>query len=140
MRRTLTTLLATTALLLGGLAAPVLLLRADASPAAVGTVAHGDKPARHLHDSIVTRHGNLYFKGRVDPGHGPVIVQKKQCLSTKCPWRFFKKVKTHGPQERWQARVYAPKHGNWFWRGYVKGYGGYARSWTHSYKTYTTRF
>ncbi|MCW2772823.1 MAG: hypothetical protein JWN91_1149, partial [Nocardioides sp.] len=31
----------------------------------------------------------------------------------------------------------APRHGNWYWRGYVKAYGGYAKSWTGKWKTYT---
>ena len=99
-----------------------------------------DQPTRDLHDRIVKRHGRLYFQGRVDPGHGPVIVQKKACSSKDCPWRKFASVKTHGTESRWKVRIYAPKHGNWYWRGYVKASGGYAKSWTHVYKTYTTRF
>jgi hypothetical protein len=146
MRQTLTTLTASIALGLGGLvAAPTQATTAPAEVAArtvtSSPVARGtEKPTRDLHDSIVKRHGKLYFKGRVDPGHGPVVVQKKECSSSTCKWKVFKRVPTHGPKERWQVRVFAPKHGNWYWRGYVKAYGGYAKSWTHVYKTYVTRF
>ena len=120
----------------GRAAAPSAATEAVVAPAARGT----DKPTRDLHDKIVKRHGRLYFKGRVDPGHGPVIVQKKACSSSECPWKRYASVSTRGPEERWQVRVYAPKHGNWYWRGYVKASGGYAKSWTHVYKTYVTRF
>ena len=150
MRKTWTTLIASIGLLLTGLAAPVLLGPADAATAPTPDVApasgsaailhaRGTKPTRNLHDSIVKKRGKLYFTGRVDPGHGPVVVQKKTCASKKCTWRAFKKVRTHGPKEKWQVRVFAPRHGNWYWRGYVKAYGGYAKSWTHTYKTYVTR-
>lgn len=147
MRQTLTTLTASIALGLGGLAAAATPAQAATPAADVATrtvasapVGRGtETPTRDLHDSIVKRQGKLYFKGRVDPGHGPVVVQKKECSSAECKWKVFKRVPTHGPKERWQVRVFAPKHGNWYWRGYVKAYGGYARSWTHVYKTYTTR-
>ena len=66
-------------------------------------------------------------------------MQKKECSSSACAWKVFKRVSTRGPKERWQVRVFAPEHGNWYWRGYVKAYGGYATSWTHVYKTYVTR-
>ena len=146
MRQILTTLIASIALGLGGLATTMPARAATAAPdvtahpVASAPVERGtEKPTRDLHDSIVKRNGKLYFKGRVDPGHGPVVVQKKECSSAKCKWRVFKRVSTHGPKERWQVRVFAPQHGNWYWRGYVKAYGGYAKSWTHVYKTYVTR-
>ena len=146
MRQTLTTLTASIALGLGGLAAaPAPAATAPADVAAVRPVASApagrgtEKPTRDLHDAIVKRRGRLYFKGRVDPGHGPVVVQKKECSSSACAWKVFKRVSTRGPKERWQVRVFAPEHGNWYWRGYVKAYGGYATSWTHVYKTYVTR-
>lgn len=145
MRQTLTILTASIALGLPGLVtapaatATTAAAGSTARPVASAPVERGtEKPTRDLHDSIVKKKGRLYFKGRVDPGHGPVVVQKKACSSTKCPWRVYKRVSTHGPKERWQVRVLAPKHGNWYWRGYVKAYGGYAKSWTHVYKTYTT--
>lgn len=147
MRQTLTALTATLALGLGGLTAAAGPAQAAsaAADAAARTIASApvergtEQPTRDLHDSIVKRNGKLYFKGRVDPGHGPVVVQKKPCSSATCKWKVFKRVSTHGPKERWQVRVLAPEHGNWYWRGYVKAYGGYAKSWTHVYKTYTTR-
>lgn len=142
MRRTLATLAASILVSLGWVVAPLgpaaatsATTEAVVAPAARGT----DKPTRDLHDKIVKRHGRLYFKGRVDPGHGPVVVQKKACSSSDCPWKRYASVSTRGPEERWQVRVYAPKHGNWYWRGYVKASGGYAKSWTHVYKTYVTR-
>jgi hypothetical protein len=150
MRQTLSTLVATGGLLLTALAAPVLFAPADASTPAGGSarveavapsvtaqpVQRGTRPQRDLHDEMVKKHGKIYFKGRVDPGHGPVIVQKKNCSSPKCHWHKFKKVGTHGPKNRWKVRVYAPRHGSWFWRGYVKAYGGYAKSWTGKWRTY----
>jgi len=154
MRQTLRTLTTTkaasVAASIGLGVAAVLTVPAQAATAptdtAVRTVAPAqvergtDKPTRDLHDKIVKRHGRLYFQGRVDPGHGPVIVQKKACSSKDCPWRRFASVSTRGAEERWRVRIFAPKHGNWYWRGYVKASGGYAKSWTHVYKTYTTRF
>lgn len=148
MGRTLSTLAASILLSLGWVVSPLGPAHATsaATEAVVARTAVGhppareaDKPTRDLHDKIVKRHGRLYFKGRVDPGHGPVVVEKKACSSSKCPWRRYASVSTRGPEERWQVRVYAPKRGNWYWRGYVKASGGYAKSWTHVYKTYVTR-
>lgn len=151
MRSRLTALTTSIALSIGGLAAPLLLAPATAQTApgeaavsrtvaAAPAARAGDKPVRDLHDSIDKRRGKLFFHGRVSPGHGPVVVQKKTCAKKSCKWKVFKKVPTRGPKEKWEVRVYAPKHGNWYWRGYVKAYGGYAKSWTNVYKTYTTRF
>lgn len=147
MRRTLTTLIATIGLLMTGLAAPLLTAPAGANTPVLGASTAGPgqavqhsmraTPRRDLHDAIVKKHGKLYFKGRVDPGHGPVIVQKKSCAAKHCAWKKYKVVPTHGPKERWQVRVFAPRHGNWYWRGYVKAYGGYGKSWTGKWKTYT---
>lgn len=140
MRRTWTTVVATAVLLAAGAAQPSTAGQvATAAVVAGESHAREDPPLRHLHGRVVTIHGRLVFKGRVDPGHGPVIVQKKSCSKKTCPWRRFARVTTHGPQERWQVRVYAPRHGNWYWRGYVRAYGGYRRSWTHVWKTYVTR-
>jgi hypothetical protein len=150
MRRTFTTLIATLGLLVAGLAAPLLLMPAGATTPSLGTswgasqVGHSRaaqhsmraQPQRDLHDSIVKKRGKLYFKGRVDPGHGPVIVMKKACSAKSCTWKKFKSVKTHGPQERWSVHLPAPRHGNWYWQGYVKAYGGYAKSFTGKWKTY----
>jgi hypothetical protein len=130
MRRTLTTLLAALALMLAGLLGPA---TATAQTA-------GEKPMRNLHDAIVKKHGKLFFQGRVDPGHGPVHIQKKDCANQRCKWHNYKVVRTHGAKEKWSVRVYAPKHGNWYWRGYVKASGNYAKSWTHVWKTYTRRY
>jgi hypothetical protein len=131
MRRSVTistSLIAALALLLAGL---------------LGTTAEAQtadgKPMRNLHDAIVKKHGKLFFKGRVDPGHGPVVVQKKECAKPHCTWHRFKQVRSHGPREKWSVRVFAPRRGNWYWRAYVKPYGGYAKSWSHVWKTYTTR-
>ncbi len=147
MRRTLTTLIATIGLLLAGLAAPLLLTPAGATTPSSGASPAGHrtaaphmmrgKPRRDLHDSMVKKRGRLYFKGRVDPGHGPVIVQKKACSAPHCRWKKYTLVHTHGPKQRWQVHVPAPRRGNWYWRGYVKAYGGYAKSWTGKWKTYT---
>lgn len=92
-------------------------------------------PTRDLHDRIVqpSRH-KLIFKGRVDPGHGPVVIQKKACRA--CKWHRYQVVTTDD-DSRWRVRIYAPRHGYWFWRGFVKAYGGYAKSWTDVWRTYT---
>lgn len=114
-----------------------LMLLGSAAHAAPAPEVRGDLPVRDLHDEMVKKRGKIYFQGRVDPGHGPVIVQKKACASAKCPWRTFKKVPTRGPQERWKVRVPAPRKGSFYWRGYVKAYGGYAKSWTGKWRTYS---
>jgi Ni/Co efflux regulator RcnB len=150
MRHLLTTLITSVGVTVAGLAAPMALSAADAANApydaasAARTVsvqqARGDKPTRDLHDSVVKKRGKLFLKGRVDPGHGPVIVQKKLCKAKRCHWKSFKKVATHGPREKWQVRIYAPRRGNWYWRGFVNANAKYAKSWTHAYRTYTTTF
>jgi hypothetical protein len=147
MRRTFTTLIAALGLVAAGLTAPLLLSSASAStPApAASRVSHSTaaqhseraKPKRNLHDSIVKKRGKLYFKGRVDPGHGPVVVLKKECAAKRCKWKKFKSVKTHGPKNKWSVLVPAPRKGTWYWQGYVKAYGGYAKSYTGKWKTYT---
>ncbi|WP_346387269.1 hypothetical protein [Nocardioides sp.] len=93
-------------------------------------------PRRAMHDKVVTlsRH-KLVFKGRVDPGHGPVIIEKKNCRHG-CRWNRVAKVSTDS-DSRWHVRIYAPRHGEWFYRGYVNKYGGYAKSWTGVWRTYT---
>jgi hypothetical protein len=130
MRQTLATI-ATIGLLITGLTS--LTGPADAAPA---PETRGEQPVRDLHDEMVKKRGKIFFQGRVDPGSGPVIVQKKACSYSKCPWKRYKKVDTHGPQERWKVRVYAPRNGSWFWRGYVKASDGYATSWTGKWRTY----
>jgi hypothetical protein len=147
MRRTFTTLIATLGLMVAGLAAPLLLSPASARTQSLGASQVGQskavhqsmraKPHRDLHDTIVKKRGKLYFKGRVDPGHGPVVVLKKSCAAKHCTWKKFKKVPTHGPKEKWSVRLPAPRKGNWYWQGYVKAYGGYAKSWTGKWKTYS---
>lgn len=147
MRRTFTTLIATLGLLVAGVATPLLLSPAGATTQSLGasqvghsqTVQHSEraKPTRNLHDSIVKKRGKLYFKGRVDPGHGPVYVLKKSCAAKSCKWKKFAKVKTHGPKQKWSVHVPAPRKGTWYWQGYVKAYGGYAKSYTGKWKTYT---
>jgi hypothetical protein len=148
MRRTFTTLIATLGLLGAGLAAPLLLSPAQATTTSSvgaasvssGRAAHHSEraqPTRNLHDAIVKKRGKLYFKGRVDPGHGPVVVLKKACAAKRCHWKRFATVKTHGPKEKWSVHVPAPRKGTWYWQGYVKAYGGYAKSYTGKWKTYT---
>jgi hypothetical protein len=92
-------------------------------------------PHRQMHDKVVspTRH-KLIFKGRVDPGHGPVIIEKRNCK--RCPWHKVDKAKTDA-DSRWSVRIFAPRRGEWFYRGYVKAYGGYAKSKTSIWRTYT---
>jgi hypothetical protein len=93
-------------------------------------------PHRNLHDKVVSpsRH-KLVFKGRVDPGHGPVIIEKKNCRKG-CPWHKVDKARTDS-NSRWSIRIFAPHHGEWFYRGYVQAYGGYAKSKTGIWRTYT---
>jgi hypothetical protein len=106
------------------------------SDAVRGATAAKRLPHREMHDKVVqpSRH-KLIFKGRVDPGHGPVIIEKKNCRKG-CPWHKIDKVKTDA-ESRWHVRIYAPRHGEWFYRGYVKAYGGYAKSKTGVWRTYT---
>jgi hypothetical protein len=107
MRRSLTTLIATIGLLMSGLAAPVPMAPAGVTAPVLAASPADDAQAtphslraklrRDLHDSIMKRGGKLYCKGPVDPGHGPVIVQKKACRTKK--WKKFKVLSTHGPQK-----------------------------------------
>lgn len=94
-------------------------------------------PRREMHDKVTqpSRH-KLMFSGRVDPGHGPVFIEKKECRKG-CHWKRFAKVKTDR-DSRWKVRIFAPHRGEWFYRGYVKAYGGYALSRTGIWRTYTT--
>jgi hypothetical protein len=102
----------------------------------VSTPAAHRLPHRNLHDKVVKVGAHkLIFKGRVDPGHGPVIIEKKNCRKG-CPWHKVGSAKTDA-DSRWKFRIYAPRHGEWFYRGYVKAYGGYAKSKTGIWRTYT---
>lgn len=94
-------------------------------------------PRREMHDKVTqpSRH-KLIFSGRVDPGHGPVIIEKRTC-KTGCPWKKVDQVKTD-QDSRWRVRIYAPRRGAWFYRGFVAAYGGYAKSMTGVWRTYTT--
>lgn len=125
MRRRLAALVAT-------LLAALLVAGAPLTPRA--TAGAAELPTRDLHDTIVRTGGKLIFKGRVDPGHGPVVIQKKRCRT--CAWRRYDVVRTTGDAHYWRVRIYAPRHGHWFWRGYVEAYDGYARSWTGVWRTY----
>ena len=105
------------------------------SPASTETSAKA-LPRRELHDKVVnaTRQ-RLIFKGRVDPGHGPVFIERKLCAKG-CAWKRVNKVSTD-QDSRWQVRISAPRRGEWFYRGYVKAYGGYALSRTMVWRTYS---
>jgi hypothetical protein len=143
MRKSLTTLIAALGLLLTGLAAPILMSPADAAAPAVGkatttsTVHQSSRalPKRNLHDTVIKVRGKLYFKGRVDPGKGPVFVQKRNCA--KCKWKPYRKVATHGPKSKWHVRIGAPRRGSWFWRAYVPKKGAYGTSFSGVWRTYT---
>jgi len=110
--------------------------RADSyEPATSTSTTSRALPTRAMHDKVVQPSPHkLIFKGRVDPGHCPVVIQKKDCKT--CDWHKFKVVKTND-QSRWKVQIYAPRHGYWFWRGFVKAYGGYAKSYTGVWRTYT---
>jgi hypothetical protein len=67
---------------------------------------------------VVKSAGKLYFKGNVDPGWARryVTIQKKNCRG--CGWKTYKKALTNR-YGAYQARVYAPRTGYWYWRAYV---------------------
>jgi hypothetical protein len=57
-------------------------------------------PHRHLHDKVVKVGAHtLIYKGRVDPAHGPVIIEKKNCRKG-CPWHKVDSAKTDA-DSRW---------------------------------------
>ncbi len=94
-----------------------------------------DLPRRDMNDKVFKNSkGWLIFKGNVDPGwnHKNVKVYKK----AGGKWSLFKKVKTDG-SGRWSVRIYAPRNGNWYWKGIVPKAGGYGKSVTSVWKTYT---
>ena len=144
MRKSMTTLIAALGLLLTALATPVLMSPADAATQSTkpttstqNSTVHRTSalPKRNLHAKVVKVRGKLFFKGRVDPGKGPVYVQKKGCL--KCHWKRFKKVRTHGPKSKWSVRIGAPRHGSWYWRAVVPKKGAYGKSISGVWRTYT---
>src|SRR4051812_5757780 len=100
-------MIASVGLMAAGLAGPALAGPADTDidTTRASVVASEAAPAqqrrapmeRDLHDKVVKKRGKLYFQGRVDPGHGPVFIQKKTCAKKSCKWKAYKRVKTQGP-------------------------------------------
>jgi len=70
---------------------------------------------------IVKKNGKLFMIGNVKPPKGKVTIQKATKCNKQtghCNFKRFARVPVrHG---RYKVRVYAPKHGNWYWRA-VKG-------------------
>jgi hypothetical protein len=96
-----------------------------------------DLPKRNLHDKVVKNSkGWLIFKGNVDPGWNHKNVRVFKRLTKGGAFRLFKKVKTDG-EGRWSVRIYAPRNGYWYWKGVVPKSGGYGKSTTDIWRTYT---
>jgi hypothetical protein len=143
MRRILTGLIAVT--LLG--VAPVSLAAGSASAgtpsAAQATSASRSTSARALPRREITskvlrvRGNNLRFKGNVSPGHvnKSVFIMKRDCIR-RCQWHVFNKVKTDR-DGRFRSPISAPRRGSDYFRAMVKKHGGYARSYSDIWRTFT---
>ena len=96
-----------------------------------------DLPKRAMHDKVVKNSkGWLIFKGNVDPGWNHKNVRVFKRLTKGGPFNLYKKVKTDG-EGRWSVRIYAPRNGYWYWKGVVPKAGGYGKSTTDIWRTFT---
>jgi hypothetical protein len=138
LQRILTALVAVTLI---GLTTVGLTGSAQAVPATdrAGSVgAHArDLPKRDLNDRVVKNSKHwLIFKGNVDPGWNHKIVKVYKRLTKDGPFSLFKKVETD-VAGRWSVRIYAPRDGYWYWKGVVPKAGGYGKSTTDIWRTFT---
>jgi hypothetical protein len=95
------------------------------------------KVARKLGDHGIKKGNRLYVAGKVSPSWANKVVylQKKKCKS--CAWRAYAKQRTTS-RSGWKFRVYAPRHGTWYWRLYVAPSSGFIKSWSdHVFYTYS---
>lgn len=135
LQRIMTALIALALMGLATFASPASAQAAPSGERVSAAAQARDLPRRDMNDKVVkNKKGWLIFKGNVDPGwnHKNVKVYKK----AGGKWSLFKKVKTDG-QGRWSVRIYAPRNGNWFWKGIVPKAGGYGKSVTGIWRTYT---
>ena len=114
---------------------------AQAVPAADrtgSTTAHArDLPRRKLHEAVVkNKKGWLIFKGNVDPGWNNKHVQVYKKLTKGGSFSLFKKVRTDATG-RWRTRIFAPQDGYWYWKAVVPKSGGYGRSTSQIWRTFT---
>lgn len=105
------------------------------APADAGS-AHRAVPRRDLNEKVIQKgQHRLFFVGRVDPGPGPVFVERKLCRKG-CPWERTDKTTTND-NGQWRVEIYAPRHGYWYYRAYVNPFHGYARSYSAVWRTFT---
>jgi hypothetical protein len=114
---------------------------AQAGPAADRAVSTGtharDLPRRKLHEDVFTnKKGWLIFKGNVDPGWNHKNVQVYKKLTKGGSFELFKKVQTDATG-RWRTRIFAPQDGYWYWKAVVPKSGGYGKSSTQVWRTFT---
>jgi hypothetical protein len=119
--------------LLGPLACVVLLLTALQPPAQAGDTE--PLPERTITSQVTDVKNRLVLRGDVDPGHEEriVVIQKRGCKS--CSWFVFRKVRADD-EGRFRVRIDAPRKGSWFWRAAVREYGGYAASYSTTWRTW----
>ena len=119
--------------LLGPLTCVVLLVTALPAPAQAGDT--WPLPERTVSSRVTDVKNRLTLRGDVDPGHEErlVTIQKRGCKS--CSWFTYRKVRADG-EGRFRVRIDAPRKGSWFWRAAVREYGGYAASYSTTWRTW----
>jgi hypothetical protein len=92
-------------------------------------------PERTITSRVTDVKNRLVLRGDVDPGHEEriVVIQKRGCKS--CSWFVFRKVRADD-EGRFRVRIDAPRKGSWFWRAAVREYGGYAASYSTTWRTW----
>ena len=98
----------------------------------------GDLPRRKVSSRVVEKRNQLILRGEVSPGHARkvVFIQKRDCRQKRCDWYRFATV-TSTRRGAYQSPITAPRHGYDYWRARVKGYDGYAASYSRVWRTYT---
>ena len=106
-------------------------------PAAAGPADATTLPKRDLNARIVKNSkGWLIFKGNVDPGWNHRNVQIYKRTTKSGDFTLSRKVQTDGTG-RWRVRIYAPRTGYWYWKAVVPRSGGYGRSVSDIWRTFT---
>jgi hypothetical protein len=112
------------------------------SPLLLSPVADASAPAK-LPTRTVTSDvppaikGHLVLKGHVSGNYGrkPVIIQRATCRPPKCGFKTYSTTKT-SKAGKYSARIGAPAKGSWYFRAKVKKSGGYATSYSGTWRTY----
>jgi len=94
-------------------------------------------PKRDLNARVIKNSkGWLVFKGNVDPGWNDKNVQIFKRTTTGGTFELVRKTPTDAAG-RWSLRIYAPRTGYWYWKAVVPRSGGYGKSTSRIWRTYT---